>query len=196
MVPTPRAIKATFSLLGTVFTLSCTASNDLQNKPDDGETGGNGVDSAVETLPLVEFDRWVLLDPALDPSPSHRTSEHSCDPGGVIPEEDVLEVNTNDCGYAVVGQPSLHPIVSGDNLELLMYHSALSAIDEPAEGHFSVWIGSTLLWEINVDIPAAAEIYVVPLTADFDADEGTNVRIHLHNHGGNSWRVAYLRRSL
>jgi hypothetical protein len=194
MVPTPRAFKSTLLLLVTVFALGCTGANGPNDKANDTDQWGNNPDTGRIPLSLIEFDRWTLLDPERDPSPEHRSPESSCDPGGAIPEEGVFEVNTNDCGYAVLGQPTMHSIAAGDSLELLMYHSALSAIDEPAEGHFSLWIGDTLFWELNVDIPAAAEIYFVPVTVDFDADEGTEVRVHLHNHGGNSWRIAHLKR--
>jgi hypothetical protein len=194
MVPTPRAIKSTFVLLVTVFTLGCTDPGGPVDKGHDTDTGGNAADTGGDALTLVAFDGWTLLDPERDPTPAHRDPESSCDPRGVIPEEGVLEVNTNDCGYAVLGQPTLHPIAAGDTLELLMYHSALAAIDEPAEGHFSLWIGDALFWEVNVAIPAAAEIYLVPVTVDFDAVPATDVRVHLHNHGGNSWRIGHLKR--
>ena len=190
MVPTQRAIKSTFLLLVTVFTVGCTNPGGPGDKGEDTDTA----DTDVVALTIVEFDRWILLEAEKDPTPAHRDAESSCDPGGVLPEEGVLEVNTNDCGYAVLGQPTLHAIAAGDTLELLMYHSALSAIDEPTEGHFSLWIGDAMFWELNVAIPAAAEIYLVPVTVDFDAAQSTDVRVHLHNHGGNSWRIGHLKR--
>ena len=182
-------------LLGTVFTHGCTHRPGPTDKANRRDTSTDTADNQADAFAMVAFDRWTILGSDQDPTPEHQSPEYSCDPGGVLPEEDVLEINTNDCGYAVVGQPSLLPVGSGDTLELLMYDSALSAIDEPAEGHFSLWIGDSLLWELNVAIPAAAEIYQESISVDFDADAGTKIRVHLHNHGGNSWRVAYLRRA-
>ena len=57
-----------------------------------------------------------------------------------------------------------------------------------------MWIGDRVFWERTFAIPLASEVYPVPITVDWAAPEGTPVRIHLHNHGGNSWRVGYLKR--
>ena len=151
-------------------------------------------DSDSNAVDLVSYEKWSVLDGSLDPHPEHRTTDHNCDPNGVLAEDEVLEINTNDCGYAIVGQPIQHDVQIGDEVELLLYHSALSSIDQPAEGHFSLWIGDNLFWERTVSIPAASEIYAVPLVVDWAAPAGELARIHLHNHGGNSWRVAYIRR--
>ena len=158
--------------------------------PMQGTTDTASDNDAVD---LVLFDQWGILDSDQDPFPDHRMAHHNCDPSGVLPEDNVLEINTNDCDYAVVGQPLRAPIQSGDMVELLMYHSALSAIDEPAEAHFSVMIGDQTFWDITIDIPWQSEVYLVPIEIDFDGEAGTMVRVHLHNHGGNSWRVAYLK---
>ena len=74
-----------------------------------------------------------------------------------------------------------------------MYHSALASVEDPAEGHFSLWLGETNSGR-TVAIPAAAEIYLVPIQVDWSLEAGSEARIHLHNHGGNSWRVAYIKR--
>jgi len=153
------------------------------------------VDEESVVNELVSFDAWTILDAASDPYPSHRNANHECDESGILAEEDVLEINTNDCDYAVVGQPILGDIRSGDLLELLMYHSALSAVEQPAEAHFSFHIGENVFWERTIDIPWASEVYVVPIEVDWSAEAGTQARVHLHNHGGNSWRVAYLKRT-
>jgi hypothetical protein len=144
---------------------------------------------------LVSFDAWSALGPDSDPYPSHRTATHNCEESGLLAEEDVLEINTNDCDYAVIGQPIWADIEAGDLVELLMYHSALSSVDEPAEAHFSFHIGDRLFWERTIDIPWASEVYLIPIEVDWSAEAGTQVRVHLHNHGGNSWRVAYLKRT-
>ena len=75
-----------------------------------------------------------------------------------------------------------------------MYHSALASVDSPAEGHFSLWLGDTEFWGRTIPIPAAAEIYLVPIQVDWSLETGTEARIHVHNHGANSWRVAYIKR--
>ncbi len=143
---------------------------------------------------LVHFDQWSILDDIQDPHPAHRTDAHVCNESGILPEDEVLEINTNDCGYALVGQPLQASIETGDVIELLMYHSALSAIEQPAEAHFSLMVGDRAFWDITIDIPWQSEVYLVPIEVDWSAGAGTLVRLHLHNHGGNSWRIAYLKR--
>lgn len=155
-----------------------------------GDTG-----TEEETVDLVQFDQWSILDEHQDPYPTHRTADHLCDPSGILPEDELLEINTNECGYAVLGQPLQADIEPGDTVELLMYHSALSARTQPAEAHFSLLIGDHDFWDINIDIPWQSEVYLIPIEVDWSAEEGALVRVHLHNHGGNSWRVAYLRRN-
>ena len=156
------------------------------------DSGTSAVPSGV--VDLIAHDGWSQLASVQDPFPSHVTPSHSCDPDGILPEDGVLEVNTNDCGYAVLGQPISADVQPGDWVELLMYHSALASIDSPAEGHFSLWLGDLEFWGRTVAIPAAAEIYLVPIQVDRVFEAGTQARLHLHNHGGNSWRLAYLKR--
>ena len=177
-----------------LFALACSSEEQTAKETVvQGGTVDSGGDETVGT-DLVFFDQWTLLSEDADPYPTHRTEDHQCDPSGVLPEEGVLEINTNDCGYAVVGQPLHTGLESGDMVELLMYHSALSAVDTPAEAHFSLMIGENLFWESTIQIPWQAEVYIVPITVDWDAEAGTMVKVHLHNHGGNSWRIGYLKR--
>lgn len=183
--PTPVHLFMVFA-----FTAACADRNLLKNQ---AEETGEALESG-DVVDLVSFDAWAILEASEDPYPGHRTENHTCSPRGVLAEEDVLEVNTNDCGYAVLGQPLSADIEAGDWIELMMYHSALASVDEPAEGHFSLWVGDNLFWERTIAIPAAPEIYPVPMPVTWSASAGEQVRIHLHNHGGNSWRVAYLKR--
>ncbi len=178
------------------FLYACSAPDPKTAARDTSSNLFTDIDSgeSEEVVDLVFFDQWTILPEVDDPYPDHRGDYGDCDSSGVLPEDGVLEINTNDCGYAVVGQPLATDIAAGDWVELLMYHSALAAIDEPAEAHFSLWVGDNLYWERNFDIPLAAEVYPVPIIVDWSAPAGTLVRIHLHNHGGNSWGVGYLKR--
>lgn len=172
------------------FSLACRGAS--YNGPDNHDSGSaSRTDGAVD---LVAHDGWTQISATDDPFPAHRTDTHTCDPSGILPEDGVLEVNTEDCGYAVLGQEILHDIQPDDWIELLMYHSALSSVDSPAEAHFSLWIDEEEFWGRTMSIPAAAEIYLVPMQVDWTLAAGTQARVHLHNHGGNSWRVAYLKR--
>ena len=195
--PMPTSHLQLNCVCSTVFLLSALACSVEEHPSKQATTQNDSTDSGYEQptgTDLVFFDQWTILSQDHDPFPHHRTEEHQCDPSGVLAEEGVLEINTNDCGYAVVGQPLQMPIQSGDAIELLMYHSALSAVDVPAEAHFSLMIGENVFWESTIPIPWQAEVYIVPMVIDWDAEAETMVKVHLHNHGGNSWRVGYLKR--
>ena len=145
-------------------------------------------------MDLVLASDWAVLESSDDPYPSHGEPDEDCNTKGVNHEDGVVEVNTNDCSYALLGQDLRAEVLAGDWLDLMMYHSALAAVDTPAEGHFSPWVGDQQYWEANIPIPAAAEIYSVVMPVEWSALAGDPVRVHLHNHGGNSWRIAHLRR--
>ena len=49
------------------------------------------------------------------------------------------------------------------------------------------------LWDVTVPIPAAAQLYDVTVPMDRDVPAGAEVVVHVHNHGGNTWRVAHAR---
>ena len=80
----------------------------------DGTTKTAGTSDSGEAPPsgsivdLVRFDQWEQLNASDDPYPSHRNDDHACDDKGILAEENTLEINTGDCGYALVGQPLRH----------------------------------------------------------------------------------------
>lgn len=142
---------------------------------------------------MVRFDQWVD-SPGHDPYPTHREPHHQCDPAGVLAEDDTLEVQTGDCNYVNAVQPMLAAVAEGDWLELLMYHSSLVSPDGPGAAHFSLWVGDNSFWDHAIAIPAAGEVYAIQMQSTWSAPAEAPVTVHLHNHGANSWRVAYFRR--
>jgi hypothetical protein len=149
---------------------------------DGGRTGAEGV------LP----SRWTLLAPADDPWATHADPLAPCDPRGLKDEGDFFEIDTRVCGAATVQQPLGTDIHAGDRLEALVWHLDLVA-DSPATGHVVLTVGDEVLLEQDVPIPSAERLYDVRLVATFDAPAGAPVRFHVHNHGYNNWRLAYLR---
>jgi len=192
-MPSDQSIKPLRAVIACMLALLWAGCSDPTHKTADYDDSG-AAHSNEPIVDLVSFDRWVQMDASHDPYPSHRNDEHSCDDKGILAEENTLEINTGDCGYAVVGQPLRAELEPDDWVELMMYHSALASTDPLAEGHFSLWIGEQLYWERTMAIPSSAEVYWIPIAIDWGAETGTMVRLHLHNHGANSWRVAYLRR--
>ena len=138
---------------------------------------------------LVEASAWVLIQPdPLDP-------DAVCEPAGIQVENTVLELRTNDCGWATFEQPSMADVAEGDTLDLFGWHSALASEEPDAEGVMWLELDGQRIWEVVVPIPAAEEVYIETWASHHSADEGSGVRLHIHNHGGNTWNLASLERS-
>ena len=173
------------SLIALLYLVGCQVS-----------VGESGTEEANETLSseswdLVAPESWVI-DQSADSFPEHLTAKHTCDPNGMVVEDGVLEIYTGDCGYLVARQPSLEKIDVGDVVEVLVYHSRLTA-KEPAEAHAALSIDGELVWEETVSIPSISLVYATEVLATFEADAGADVVLHVHNHGSNVWSVGHLR---
>ncbi len=154
------------------------------------DSGDTGVALPPGTFDLVAADGWVL-DASVDPFPGHLDG-HTCDPSGVLVEDGLLEVRTGDCAYAVVRQANLAEVGVGDRLELLVYHSALTA-DEEGEGHVALALDGDVVWEKTVGIPSTSQVYATEWSAEAAVAVGADVVLHLHNHGSNAWNLGHLR---
>ena len=172
--------------LGSVLLLACGATQKATG------TASESLDSGLRTPgELVTADGWVS-NVELDPWPEHRTADHSCDERGILVEDGLLEVRTGDCGYVVLSQPTLRAVRRSDTIELLLYHSALTAA-ESAEAHVAFHMGDVLVWETTLPIPSPSLVHDVVVPAPAAAPIGTMMVLHLHNHGSNAWNLAHLR---
>lgn len=147
------------------------------------------------TLSFVEADAWSrLTDESKDFFAAQRPADATCDEAGyyVDPIKQVLEVETDVCDYLTAHQPSLQPIEAGDEIQVLGYHDLLLS-DVPAEGYLGLAIDGQLVWEYRVDIPSGALMIDERVTVDRDFPEGSDVQVHVHNHGPNTWEIVALR---
>jgi hypothetical protein len=147
----------------------------------------------VPWVSLVEAERWQMSAPAEDPWRHERPADFECPDWARRVEPAGFEVNTGDCDYLAVQQPSLAAIEAGDELTLILWHDALVAPTE-ATAHVAISVGDHALWETTVSIPGAAQAYTPTLISDFAAPTGTPIYLHLHNHGTNDWVISALER--
>jgi hypothetical protein len=140
---------------------------------------------------LVWGEDWELDLDASDPLASHRPEGASCEERAISYEYDGVEIATADCGYAQLVQPLRVDIVAGQRARIVAWHQDLVA-EEDAQAHLAVLIGSTVIWEQDVDIPSVAEIWDEELELPLDAAAGERVTLHLHNHGSNTWTLQSL----
>ena len=145
-----------------------------------------------EQTDLVKPDAWQILPPDEDPYESLRPDGVTCNPLGITVEEGVLEVQTDVCGFVTLWQPALANTRDRDLVSLLAYHSALFS-DPPDEGEMAILFGEEVIWSVVVDIPGEADVYQEDLETYPMIKAGDPILFHVHNHGANSWKLAYLR---
>lgn len=138
-------------------------------------------------LAVIDPAAWTAI------SPDPLDSSQDCAAEAMQLEAGLVEIDTTLCNWVTMDQPSLAKVREGDLLDVFAFHSALSAA-EPATGRMAVWIDDELVWEVTPPIPSAEGIYSEQVVAPSTAPAGSEVRLHISNHGGNSWRFVSLER--
>jgi hypothetical protein len=144
-----------------------------------------------EPVPLVLGDNWVrVLDPSLDVFADQRPPDAVCDDfgWGVDPFYQALEVQTDMCDYVTLNQPSLEPLEPGDVVAISGFHNTLTA-ETPSEGYMAISVDGEILWEFSASIPGDAAPIEESITIDDSFPLGSDVQLHVHNHGPNTWAL-------
>jgi hypothetical protein len=158
----------------------------------EGSTGTDeGTSAAVVPAPIIDHALWEMLDAVADPLADHRPPTVGCGPAGWYLEDDKLEIDTNNCNYLALRQPSLVAIEVGQPLGLGFYHFDLVA-PALASAHLAILVEGQLLWETTVAIPGDAHVYTEMFESPLSAPAGSEVVFHLHNHGQNTWALQAL----
>ena len=151
---------------------------------------GNGFEPDLG-LSLIDHSAWQLVPSEEDPFWDTVEESVPCPEAayGVEGSGDAsfYEVETTDCNYLTVFQPSLLDVKSGDTLKASLWHLPLAAL-EPAEAKLFVSIAGEILLEADIPVPSSEEVYSPNIVADFSAPAGSPIVFHVHNHGINSWR--------
>lgn len=185
---TRRATRALAALLG----LAAHGCGDSTSPDAALAADASTPDAARVPADLVRTDQWTLLAPADDPWASHLDAARPCDPLGLKDEGSFFEIDTRVCAAGSVAQPIAAAIHADDELQALVWHLDLIA-DPPATGHVALTVGDAVLVDEAVAIPSQEHLYEVRRRAGFSAPAGTRAVFHVHNHGYNNWRIAYLR---
>lgn len=168
------------------------------------DADGNGGEEAKGTTgsaqgvarPVVSAYAWQLVDAAADPFGDMRPSDSECDPAGLAVEDGAggpeFEIDTGVCNYASVGQPALTAGIAGETLRVRIWHDDLTSLDGEAAGYVGIQIGDTIVYEADVPIPAEAGLLSADLALLSAFEVGTDVVVHIHNHGENTWSVVEL----
>lgn len=146
----------------------------------------------LSEVDLLDHTAWRNYASSLDPLPSHQPSAIDCGIAGWFVERGALEVSTLDCNYPLVEHPALIDIAEGTEVLLeLVYFDLLAP--EPATAHVAVFFEDEQQWELEVPIPSYAFVHEVRFRATRALSVGDPIRLHLHNHGQNTWSLGYVR---
>jgi len=149
-----------------------------------------GSDAAAFSGPgsLIDHLAWEPLDADDDPFAEHRPETVICPEWAREIEGEVFEIETDDCNYASLSQPSLRDLRAGERVDVVYWHLWLWS-PEPAQAHVALTIGDWTVFENHIEVPGPEGNYGPQATVPHDLPAGTPITFHLHNHGVNSWRL-------
>lgn len=140
---------------------------------------------------LVDHDLWTRVNEADDPFGDRPASVYCVDmatKAEPLTGEPSYGVDTVDCNYVTVSEPSLVDVAAGEILEVSLAHFELTAPSN-SEAHLSVRLGETTLLDKRVPIPSPAAVITERVVATEPVPAGTPVYFHVHNHGENSYAL-------
>ena len=149
-------------------------------------------DSDPEPEPelLAAADGWTrVVEPSEDWFADQRPDDAVCDDLGwfVDPISQTLEIETEVCDYPTLRQETLVALAPGDRISVAGFHDALTA-PEPSQGYVGLALAGEIVWEYTVEIPADANLFDGSIVVDREVPAGTELQLHVHNHGPNTWQ--------
>jgi len=155
--------------------------------------GGCEDGPAPEPVPvrLAVAEGWVrITDPTMDVFADERPADATCDDAGYLvePVTQWFEVLTDVCDYLTVRQGTREPLAPGDVVTIEASHEVLTA-PSPGEGYVGFALDGVVVWEVRVPIPGEAGELSGEVTIDRALPAGTEMQLHVHNHGANAWAL-------
>ena len=92
------------------------------------------------------------------------------------------------CNWITLEQPSLRAIRAGDEVEIRMRHSQLTA-PVPGDARMMFVVGDSVALEYEVLIPSDFQFPSETWVADKDYPAGTQLLFHVDNHGSNEYML-------
>lgn len=143
---------------------------------------------------LVDHRLWVLTETAnSDPFAlsRERPAVQACETGANFePSPGSLEVELARCRerYASFHQPSLIALQVGDELNFTLSHLLLRPLTESVtEAYLALSVNGMVIWQLTLQIIAPANNYSLSVPIENEAPLGSDVVLHLDNHGENSY---------
>lgn len=159
-------------------------------------TVGCGSDDATESVPelLIDHTKWVLV-PTVEQDPfavtRGRPTVHACQNGAylnLVPGTVELELAECRERYVSLHQPSLVALQPGDHVQFNMSHLMLRPLTEDVtEAYVAVAISGSVVWDQTIQIFTVANAFVLDVPVDTSFPMGSDVVLHVDNHGENSY---------
>ena len=167
---------------------ACTDSADGRgaDEPDAATDAAEEDAAPLREVRLIDHSSWHNYPVELDPLPDHQPAMIKCGLSGWFVEAGSLEVDTANCNYLSIEHPAAEAVPAGTEIELELGHFDLLA-PEPATAHVALLFESELQWEDFIDIPGPGNLERSRFRATRDLAAGESIRLHLHNHGQNTW---------
>lgn len=187
-----RCAAAQEAVLGALLVLGgCSGSGATGSGGDKDSAVVHGDDGGSAPGLRASHDAWLRLDSADDPYFEPGMDEVDCSPVGWQAESGFFEIESDSCSWATWEQPLLAELRAGDELGFLFWHLDLWA-DPPYQATVEISVENAVLWRYTVDVPSSENVLEVVETVPVDVAAGAPVRLHLDNHGVNSWRLGDL----
>jgi len=169
--------------------------------PDASAGDAGNMDSGTSVLldaalasrfsPLIDNQGWRRFDAAADPLRSHQPSEINCLQSATFVEYGSFEIDTTRCNYVLSEHSNQRPIAAGTEVEFELLHYDLTA-PQPAQAHLALLFGDELQWETTLPIPSPGDLVKGRFRATRALAVRDPIRLHLHNHGGNTYLIVSL----
>lgn len=169
--------------IGSVWVVGC------------GEQECGDPDGPVLEISLVA-PAWSATAASEDPFVARTGRESNrCPVWQPVVEGSLLEFSTRACDAMTVETPLAQDLPACTALRLDTTHAILTA-DAPSMGHIGLALGPEVLVHREVPIPGPAAAYADIVVLPNAVSAGTPLRLHVSNHGPNSWRFVALRATL
>jgi len=141
---------------------------------------------------LIDHAKWQKVELKDDPWAANLPAEATCGAGAFKAEAGALEFDTGVCNFITLQQPSQAAVESCDELRIVFWHLPLYAGPKGADALAELRLGEHSLLKVEKPIPpeGAIEASFTPkhrLNTTIAA--GTPIRIHVQNHGLNTWKL-------
>ena len=192
----PRAstlLRRVLALLACCGASACDggANGQTADTEDAGDAAATEDAATLREVRLIDHESWQDYPVELDPLADHQPPTIKCGIAGWFMEGGLLEVDTSHCNYLLIEHPAVVDVPAGSEIEIEIGHFDLLA-PEPATAHLALLFDADLQWEQFVDIPGPGNLQRSRFRATRDLAAGEPIRLHLHNHGQNTWLVAQL----